>query len=281
MRLWKKTLSVGLSLAMCVSMVAPGFAASFADLTNAIATGESVYNEAGDYKIEAAKDDTGAVNVKLHEDVKFEVGNKNEYKTIKILKGENVTIDLNGNDIDGQGKSDSVISIMKGGELTLTDSTAQWVEDEDGDKTLKSGAITGGYYSTGGGVYNEGTFTMENCVIEGNKAYTNGGGVANSGTFNMENAVIKDNIAGLNGSGGGVHNTASGTVNMKGNSVIEGNTAGTGGGVYSNNGTFTMDGGVIRDNTATKSTGGGVCNLGGTFTMVNGDIVANTSKSSG
>ncbi|MDE6259985.1 MAG: S-layer homology domain-containing protein [Oscillospiraceae bacterium] len=282
MRLWKKTLSVGLSLAMCASMVAPAFAASFADLTNAIATGESVYQEDGTtYKIEASKDaETGAVNVKLHEDVKFDVGNKNEYKSIKILKGENVAIDLNGHDIDGQGKSESVISIAKGGELTLTDSTAEWVEDEDGNKTLESGAITGGYYGTGGGVYNAGTFTMEDCVIKDNKAYTGGGGVYNAGTFNMESGVIKGNTGGASGAGGGVYNSGTAnTANMKENSFIEGNTAGTGGGVYSQ-GIFNMEGGVIKDNTASNSTGGGVCNMG-TFNMENGAIVDNTSKMGG
>ena len=280
MKFWKKTLSIGLSLVMCASMVAPGFAASFSELQSAIDTGESVYKEDGiTYKIEASKDaETGAVSVKLHEEVKFDTENKNENKSIKILKGENVTIDLNGNDIDGQNKSNAVvISIAMGGELTLTDSTAEWVEDEDGNKTLESGAITGGYYGTGGGVYNAGTFTMENCSIEGNKAYTGGGGVYNTGTFNMESGVIKDNTGGS--SGGGVYNNGTGTVNIKENSIIEGNTARTGGGVYSQ-GTVNMEGGVIKDNTASNSTGGGVCNMG-TFNMENGAIVDNTSKMAG
>ena len=36
MKIWKKALSAGLSLALCAGMVLPSFAASFADLQNAI-----------------------------------------------------------------------------------------------------------------------------------------------------------------------------------------------------------------------------------------------------
>ena len=73
MKLWKKALSVGLSLAMCASMVAPAFAASFADLTNAIATGESVYQEDGtNYNNEASTDETGAVSLKHYEKGRYE-----------------------------------------------------------------------------------------------------------------------------------------------------------------------------------------------------------------
>ncbi|MDE6261320.1 MAG: S-layer homology domain-containing protein [Oscillospiraceae bacterium] len=305
MRLWKKTLSVGLSLVMCASMVAPGFAASFAELQGAINTGKSVYQEDGTtYKIEASTDDTGAVNVKLYEKVKYE--ENEDPKTITILEGKNVTIDLNGNDIDGQGKSGtSVITINKGGELTLTDSTAKWVEDEAGDKTLASGAITGGRFTagfqngggvnnsgtlnmencairdntarqSGGGVYNTGTVNMENCVIEGNTASNAyGGGVYNEGTLNMENCVIEGNTANI---GGGVYNMGNalkgGTVNME-NCVIEGNKAITGGGVYNNRSTFNMESSVVKDNT-----GGGVYNTGA-FNMNDSVIEGNTASSGG
>ena len=119
MKKLSKILSVGLSLAMCVSMVAPGFAASFSELQSAIDTGESVYNEAGGYKIEASKDDAGAVSVKLHEDVEYSDADKGTDTTVGYIWGStkrdvkttagvvidgNVTIDLNGNNITARAR---------------------------------------------------------------------------------------------------------------------------------------------------------------------------------
>jgi hypothetical protein len=62
------------------------------------------------------------------------------------------------------------------------------------------------------------------------------------------------------------------------NGVISGNTSTgyNGGGVYVNNGTFTMEGGAISGN---SSAGGGVCVDNGTFTMHDGEISGNTNTS--
>ncbi|MBD5084655.1 MAG: hypothetical protein HDT33_06230 [Clostridiales bacterium] len=102
MKKLSKMLSVVLSLAMCAGMVAPAFAASFTELQSAINTGNSVYGEDGGYKIEASKnDETGEVNIKLHERVTNAEG-----KAFQVnVNNQTVTIDLNGNSIvDEQSK---------------------------------------------------------------------------------------------------------------------------------------------------------------------------------
>ena len=291
MKKLSKILSVGLSLALCANMVAPALAATFSELQSAIDTGESVYNDEGGLKIEASKDDTGAVNVKLHEDVTFDaetdkVSNftvdytnacfgyeRHSNSTAGVVIDETVTIDLNGNTIDGNGKVGSVIQVTGDGNLTLEDSG-------------EGGGVTGAAKS--GGVYNKGgEFTMEGGSIEGNVSKTEyaAAGVTNEGgTFTMNGGTIKDNKGDNQFVDGGVY-SHDGTFNMTGGS-IEGNkgqqggsTIGTGG-VHNENGTFNMSGGAIVNNTAAQRSGaGGVQNdMGGVFNM-SGGIIANNKAS--
>ena len=136
-KFFPRALSVGLSLALCASMVLPSFAASFADLQNAIDgksdTAETQFTaedgstrygygdkneETGKYGIEAwTEGDTR--KVELNEDVEFKFGEdttQDIYGTsghnlnTKAQSGividgtkegqENVVIELNGHDID-------------------------------------------------------------------------------------------------------------------------------------------------------------------------------------
>lgn len=312
MKKLSKILSVGLSLVMCASLVAPSFAASFTDLQNAIDTGENQYNATGDISIEASKDDTGTVNVKLHEKVTFDektdTGNNfvvegsyngtqmNSKLTAGIVVDGNVTIDLNGNDIDGDGKVSSVIKVDEDGELTLTDSSATG-SAEDG--TYESGAITGGV--KGGGVYNEGDFTMDGGKIAENEGASTwlfdqhvAGGVTNAdgGTFTMNDGVIEDNKGKGSESAGGVYNGKDSEFTMNGG-AIENNTSSQegAGGVYNQGGTFTMTGGTIKGNEDLYVGVGGVKNEGvknedgtineGTFTMTGGTIEDNSGRYAG
>ncbi|MBD5118741.1 MAG: hypothetical protein HDT37_06480 [Clostridiales bacterium] len=286
MKKLSKILSVGLSLALCANMVAPALAASFTELQNVIDTQTSLKDENDNVRIGY---DNGTVT--LHEDVKYEEGDGeefnvhynhswDEYKNIKyddvktagVVIGEdkNVTIDLNGHNIDGDGQVGSVIKIDNGGELTLKG----------------NGTVTGAGES--GGVYNNGTFTMDGGSIEGNVSNTQytAAGVTNAGedaAFTMNGGSIKDN-----GSttwhqhvDGGVYNH-DGTFTMN-NGSIENNRVDNGsssvgvGGVNNESGTFTMNGGTIANNKGASGGGaGGVENqYGGTFTMTGGTIKHN------
>ena len=149
----------------------------------------------------------------------------------------------------------------------------------------------------GGGVFNQGTFTMSgNSKISNNYITCSsprgqyGGGVCNyknnvcDVTFKMNGGEISGNYITSGGLayGGGVYNNeifefTGGTIN--GNSVKSGRMNVFGGGIYNDQGgEFTMSGGTISNNTATTdgaSWGGGVCIYRSTFTMSGGEISGN------
>ena len=118
---------------------------------------------------------------------------------------------------------------------------------------------TGGY---GGGLYLSGngtSVTLNNCVIEQNKAYAQGGGIyvatGASLTMNGNNSAIQSN-------------------RISGSSLHDYQYRNQGGGIYIASGaSFTMNGGSITQNSAPMSGGGVYCR--GTFTMTNGNISSN------
>lgn len=131
------------------------------------------------------------------------------------------------------------------------------------------------------GVYVNGTFVMNNGIIEKNESSTGGGVYVANGTFIMNDGSIRENLAYGSSSikdcgGGGVCVKNGGSFTMNGGS-IENNRAHEdalgGGGVLVCrgvviDGSFTMNGGTISGNTTTKS-GGGVLVDGGTFIKSN------------
>lgn len=78
--------------------------------------------------------------------------------------------------------------------------------EADGFFAMTSGAVIQNSLSDtfGGGVYNSGTFTMNEGTISGNSAQ-DGGGVYNEGTFDLQAGEISGNIATIDG--GGIFNT--------------------------------------------------------------------------
>ena len=187
-----------------------------------------------------------------------------------------LTICLNGNTISFTATTGSVIQVPSGSTFELTDCSAT------------AGQITGGkgytysyFKASGGGVHNDGTFTMYGGIIAGNTA-ANGGGVYNAGTFTMYDGTIggqtenAKNCATIHG--GGVYNY-SGTFVMNGGTIIGNSASSFGGGVCNyNDVTFTMTGGTITENMGAN--GGGVYNSG-TFTMENSTVSGNTAGSDG
>ncbi|MDR0456106.1 MAG: MBG domain-containing protein, partial [Treponema sp.] len=210
-----------------------------------------------------------------------------------------------GNGITLKGKSsnnEAIVTVHSGGSLTmqagakLTGNTLpQWDWGGgvfvNGTFTMNGGEISGnavGDYAGGGGVYVGGTFTMNGGKISGNTASSSsydsgfGGGVYVAGTFTMNGGEISGNAVGDYAGGGGVY--VGGTFTMNGGR-ISGNTAnsiGSGGGVCMDGGTFTMNGGEISGNNATAFTpfggGGGVAMFHeSSFTMSGGKISDNTA----
>ena len=96
--------------------------------------------------------------------------------------------------------------------------------------------------------------------------------------------VLGDNVT-LQGHGSNnaalITVNSGGTLEMEGTATITGNTSTDGGGgVYVNNGSFTMSAGIISYNDSRYGGGVGVAGTG-TFTMSNGSISHNTSSNGG
>ena len=131
--------------------------------------------------------------------------------TAPIVVTGKVTLDLNGYALKLEG-SGSVIRVENGATLTLVDSkpnavnkfsvtetTGLWQQDAAGTKVIKGGAITGGSYYTGGGIYVApgGTLLMRGGNIVGCTAREGGGvHVEDGGRFEMSAGTITGCTAG-------------------------------------------------------------------------------------
>jgi hypothetical protein len=114
-------------------------------------------------------------------------------------------------------------------------------------------------------IENEGTFSLANDTISGNKVYstesaspTGGGGISNSGNLILENSMVSNNLTTSNKGGGGIYNLDNGSLTLT-NSTVSGNVAQNGGGginfnSYNNDDTLIFC--TIYGNKAAK--GGGI-----------------------
>lgn len=128
---------------------------------------------------------------------------------------------------------------------------------------------------TGGGIFNnyDSTLTMNNSTVINNMAGDEGGGIFNGGNLTMNNSTVSGNNADDNG--GGINNDWVGTVILN-NNAISGNTASSGGGI-SNAGTLTLNSNTVSSNTATDQWGGGGVRNLGTVTLQNTILAGNTA----
>jgi parallel beta-helix repeat protein len=142
--------------------------------------------------------------------------------------------------------------------------------------TIADGTTTG----NGGGLYNLGTTTLNNCTISGSTAY-NGGGLANGGTLTMTNCTVSGNSArGYLFGAGGLYN--GGTLTMT-NCTVSGNSdtgfngcAGVANGTFSNQGpTLTLTNCTITANSAGIHPVEGGLLAGGPATLTNTIVAGN------
>ncbi|MCL2347719.1 MAG: right-handed parallel beta-helix repeat-containing protein, partial [Planctomycetaceae bacterium] len=129
--------------------------------------------------------------------------------------------------------------------------------------------ITGGYSSSGGGIYNSGKLTITDSAIAENSAEQLGGGIYNSNKLTVTNCTITGNSA--TSTGGGIYNSGELTITS---CTIAENTAKSyyGGGIYNNN-NLTVTNCTITGNSA--SSGGGIFSWGGDLTLNNTIVVEN------
>ena len=147
-------------------------------------------------------------------------------------------------------------------------------------------------HGEGGGVYNQGTFTINGGTISKNevvKGYGSGGGVYNSGTFIMNNGAISGNKT--DWQGGGVFNIS--TFIMNGGAISDNEVTGNGGGgIYTTGkfakddkldadgnkqGGFVMNGGVVSGNIANGAEGGGIHIADGGNAEINRGVIVNNT----
>lgn len=107
----------------------------------------------------------------------------------------------------------------------------------------------------GGGIYNAGTTSMYNTVVELNGSGSNGGGIYNSGKLPVSASWIESNTA--NGDGGGLYNT--GVASVANGSYVDYNVANTGAGIDNLNQLGVANHVVIEYNHANWN-GGGIAN---------------------
>ena len=172
-------------------------------------------------------------------------------------------------------------TIMVSGETTID----REIEVKNGETlTIKGTRENDSITNTSGRVFKitGGSLTLEeNITLTGTNDTGNGGAVyVNGGTFTMKaDSKITGSSASC-GYGGGVYVDSNGTFTMDGGAITENSasiddtgTGGSGGGVCISDGTFTMSGdAVISGNTATGSGGGVFFSGGGKFTMEGGTI---------
>jgi fibronectin-binding autotransporter adhesin len=164
--------------------------------------------------------------------------------------------------IDGSGQT-----------VTISGNHALGVFTVNSRNTLNLNKLTvaDGSAFNGGGIYNSGTFNVDNSSFSGN----GGGGINNNyGTVTVNTSTFTRN------GGGGINNNY-GTVTVN-NSTFAGNSAYGGGGISNSIGTVTVSNSTFAGNSAGGGAGGGggggIGNWGGTLTVSNSTFAGNSTS---
>ena len=131
----------------------------------------------------------------------------------------------------------------------------------------------------GGGIYNQGTLTMEACTIEFNRADGSGGGIFNEGTLDAAVDIeIRNNDA--FGSGGGILNDGEAWARINGAAIHDNWAAFLGGGI-SNRGELELLSSALFNNRADLFGGGIQCESGSQATCNSVEISNNFAINNG
>lgn len=178
--------------------------------------------------------------------------NRGSGSSIEIKKDRVVTINLNGQTIDGNNYDNgSMFKVLNGGELTISDSSEN-----------QTGAIINGNSNFGGVIRNQ-----------GGSVEITGGNFSNNSAY--EGGVIYNEGGSVTITGGGFSDNSSKTFNFLGTEIF-----GVGGVIFNEGGDVTITGGNFTGNSA-KSEGGVIYNDGGDVTIAGGHISGNKAKYAG
>ncbi|MDE6261155.1 MAG: hypothetical protein K2M42_09905, partial [Oscillospiraceae bacterium] len=248
MKKLSKILSVGLSLAMCASMVAPALAL---DIDQTYIDGLTVKN-GNQYNVRP----TSYVELKAtDDDNEFNFVGDITTEHALVFTGKDVTVNLNGHTLENTGVTSAIWT--KNTNLTVNGA------DEDGNKgTIIGGSATGEDYlhvSKGGGIHAEGgNLTVSDVTFTENKAVSDGAAIWAEGNGKEGSNVTIKNVTVTNGEmGNGGAITVSGHDNASLENVsITGNVAqGAGGGLsIQNGGKASLTNVTVSGNEATGGT---------------------------
>ncbi|CAG0931818.1 putative outer membrane protein PmpB [Thermoflexales bacterium] len=126
--------------------------------------------------------------------------------------------------------------------------------------------------------------SLENLIVCGGLINNGGGGIYNDGALvTLSNTTVRDNSATNAFGGGGIMNWNSGTLTVTG-SLLTGNSASYGGGIFNNNGKLVLINSTLSENQSPTGSpvvdGGGALDQWGaspSATIVNSTIASNTA----
>ncbi len=185
--------------------------------------------------------------------------------------------------ITGAGSDETIIDANR----QVTADRALHVHDDNGignvTVTISGVTLRNGIAVTGGGVLlTDATLTLENVVVQDNRAFnsvgtTRGGGIENDGGYlTLNKSTVQENTnqcVNCNGYGGGIDSINESTLILQ-DSTISNNNANTSGGGIFNTGTLLIFNSTVYRNIA-DSNGGGLYTNVGTVTSVNSTFSEN------
>lgn len=196
--------------------------------------------------------DTILINKAIHQEANIVVN-----KNVTIMGGTaDAILRAASSPNSGVGR---VMSIEAGRTVTVRDLTLQ-----NGDTA-----------ADGGGIFNEGTLTLQDVRFENNSAERGGGLAMSSGSRLTGNRIVFSENSAVRG---GALSNIGGTGTISNTSVTT-NTATLGGGFYQNFGNFTVEDSTIRGNQA--SSNGGAGDFNGGHVTVSGSLVRDNSADFG
>ena len=161
--------------------------------------------------------------------------------------------------------------------------------------TVNGNAIVSGIFAaSGGGIYNSGTMTLNQVIVNNNNASfsgggtspPSGGGISNTGTMTIIAGTVQSNMGFY--SAGGIYNSNTGMMTITGSTISDnrtdnpGHSGGSGGGIV-NYGTMTIQDSTISGNRAVggdfEGYGGGI--YGNNNTITNSTITGNSAVRGG
>lgn len=146
------------------------------------------------------------------------------------------------------------------------------IRNDGGDVVFREGTITNNG-SQGAGTWNHGSMTIVDSLVTGNSGGNNFGNFANDGSLVVRRTTV---TGGFSFRGGGIATLETGVTSIS-DSLVWGNGARDGGGLYSTGSLTVTNTDVVSNSAAGGSGGGGIELVGGSLVVRFSSITGNTA----